>query len=75
MGKAEVKERRYMPSNWPGGTNYRRPCIVIILGCHPLGNVRPAYQRLSVTQNSLSFTIPHVWNSIPADLKNLCFQI
>ena len=38
-------------------------------------NVRPAYQRLSVTQNSLSFTILHVWNSIPADLKNLCFQI
>ena len=32
--------------------------------------VRPAYQRLSVTQNSLSFTVPHVWNSIPADLKN-----
>ena len=30
--------------------------------------VRPAHQKLYVTQNSLSFTVPHVWNSIPADL-------
>ena len=34
-------------------------------------SLRPTFQRLTITQHSLSFSAPQVWNQIPVELK-LC---
>ena len=31
----------------------------------------PTFQRLSKTQNSISFRGPHLWNQLPVELKNI----
>ena len=35
------------------------------------GQLRPEFQRLSVTQQAITFQGPREWNRIPSDLKNL----
>ena len=35
-----------------------------------MGNAVAAYQRLTVSQHSISYSAPHVWNSIPENVKN-----
>ena len=30
----------------------------------------PTFQRLTKSQNSLSFMVPYVWNSLPLDIRN-----
>ena len=33
-------------------------------------NAIPAYQRLTVTQRSMSYSVPYVWNSLPVDMRH-----
>ena len=51
--------------------------LKIAIGSRPnLHNTRfssqllPSFQRLSSTQKSIHFQIPHLWNSIPDHIKN-----
>ena len=34
-------------------------------------NIAPMFQRLSLTQHSVSYSGPHIWNSLPENLKNI----
>ena len=52
--------------------NHERPTFQTVhsYGTRNSINLVSVFQRLSFTQNSILFTGPQIWNSIPNEIKN-----
>jgi hypothetical protein len=50
--------------------NHDMPTVTHNYSTRQRGNAVAAFQRLTVTQHSITYTAPHVWNSIPDNIKN-----